>query len=403
MARRGRPRKRLSRMDAATDAMTAFGFDERLVQNSVKQLLKEYGGDDGWAFIEEYGYKELIDAILRDQETNDEQKGVSSQDERANDPALQSILGPSGSLVCSICNEAANTVGETSCSELVNAVAPMHVELCRNKQDISSPEVFCRPLVEGDGNTSKDVAEDEIPTQKEVQSESNFHISTPPPTASLCPVNHLPVPVDHHPTALPSSKGASSQDEIAENPALESTTGPSGTLVDSTCYKAGNTVGETTCSKLVDAVGEPTHEELCSYKQDIGSTGDSESAEARFDQAAKYWKQAIALTPEVLCLPPAEGDGHRCKDIREDQTSIQKGIGNVFFSDGGDSGSRALQASVNSVPTPADHLPTNLPSSKRVFLQPPRRRFPCYGWIGSDSEEDADDFIQLPQMILHRV
>lgn len=40
----------------------------------------------------------------------------------------------------------------------------------------------------------------------QVQSESNFHISTPPPTASLCPVNHLPVPVDHHPTALPSSK-----------------------------------------------------------------------------------------------------------------------------------------------------------------------------------------------------
>ncbi|PHT35927.1 hypothetical protein CQW23_23627 [Capsicum baccatum] len=74
MARRGRPRKRLSRMDAATDAMTAFGFDKRLVQNTVKQLLKEYGGDDGWAFIEEYGYKELIEAILRDQQTNDEQK-----------------------------------------------------------------------------------------------------------------------------------------------------------------------------------------------------------------------------------------------------------------------------------------------------------------------------------------
>ncbi|WMV32910.1 hypothetical protein MTR67_026295 [Solanum verrucosum] len=72
MAPRGRPRKRLSRMDAATDAMTAFGFDERLVQKTVKQLLKEYGGDDGWAFIEEYGYKELIEAILRDQESNDE-------------------------------------------------------------------------------------------------------------------------------------------------------------------------------------------------------------------------------------------------------------------------------------------------------------------------------------------
>lgn len=32
--------QRLSRMDAATDAMTAFGFDERLVQKTVKQLLK---------------------------------------------------------------------------------------------------------------------------------------------------------------------------------------------------------------------------------------------------------------------------------------------------------------------------------------------------------------------------
>ncbi|CAN4101731.1 unnamed protein product [Withania somnifera] len=72
MAPRGRPRKRLSRMDAATDAMTPLGFDKRIVKKTVKQLLKEYGGDEGWAFIEEYGYKELIDAILRGQESNDE-------------------------------------------------------------------------------------------------------------------------------------------------------------------------------------------------------------------------------------------------------------------------------------------------------------------------------------------
>lgn len=216
----------------------------------------------------------------------------------------------------------------------------------------------------------------------QVQSGSTSHVSTPPPTASLYPVNHLPPPVDHHPTTLSSSKG-SSQDQRAEDSALESTTGPSGTLVDSTCNEAGNTLGETACSMLVDAVGEPTHEELCSNKQDIGST-------------------------EVLCLPPAEGDGNRCKDIREDQTSIQKGTANVFCSDGGNSGSQVVQAGsnshvtipptsspcpVNSVPPPADHLPT-----KRVCLQPPRRRFPCYGWIESDSEEDADDFIQLPPM-----
>lgn len=32
--------QRLSRMDAATDAMTTFGFEERLIQKTVKQLLK---------------------------------------------------------------------------------------------------------------------------------------------------------------------------------------------------------------------------------------------------------------------------------------------------------------------------------------------------------------------------
>ncbi|XP_049411705.1 uncharacterized protein LOC125874736 [Solanum stenotomum] len=419
MAPRGRPRKRLSRMDAATDAMTAFGFDERLVQKTVKQLLKEYGGDDGWAFIEEYGYKELIEAILRDQESNDEdstkQKGVSSQVESAEDPALQSILGPSGTLVDSTDNKAGTTVGETSCSELVNAPAPIYVELCRNKQDICST-VFCPPPVEGDGNSWKDVVEGQISTQKEmgnavccdggnsknqVQSGSNSHDFASPPTsspcpvnylklcsgshvqlgndyqtASLCPVNHVAPPVDHHPTALPSSKqGFSSQDERAEDPALLSTTCPSGTL-NSTNNESGNTLGETGCSQLADAV-EPTHEELCGNKQDIGST-------------------------EVLCLPPAEG----CKDIEEDQTSyIQKRPANVFCNDGGNSGSRGSNfnvtvppTSVNSVLAPADHIPTTLPSSKRVCLQPPRRSFPCYGWIESDSEEDADDFILLPPM-----
>lgn len=69
-------------------------------------------------------------------------------------------------------------------------------------------------------------------------------------------------------------QGFSSQDERAvEDTASESTIGPSSTHLDSTCNKAGNTVGETTCTELVNAVGELTYEELCSNKQDIGSTG----------------------------------------------------------------------------------------------------------------------------------
>lgn len=66
-------------------------------------------------------------------------------------------------------------------------------------------------------------------------------------------------------------QGFSSLDERAEDPALLSTTCPSGALI-STNNESGNTLGETGCSQLADAV-EPIHEELCGNKQDIGSTG----------------------------------------------------------------------------------------------------------------------------------
>lgn len=49
---------------------SSFGLREILL--NYRYYYKEYGGDVGWAFIEEYGYKELIEAILRDQESNDE-------------------------------------------------------------------------------------------------------------------------------------------------------------------------------------------------------------------------------------------------------------------------------------------------------------------------------------------
>nr|XP_033508243.1 uncharacterized protein LOC104119494 isoform X2 [Nicotiana tomentosiformis] len=362
MAPRGRPRKRLGRMDAAIDAMTPFGFDESLVRKTVNKLLKEYGGNDGWAFIEDCGYKELIEAILRDLESHDEgttnlQEGVSSQDERAEEPALECTIDPSSTLGDSSCNTAGNTVGETACSELVNAVGePTHEELCSNRQDISSTEVFCSLPAVGDGNSWKDVGKDQISTQKETAN-------------AVCRDGRSS-----------GNKGVSSQDERAvQDPALESTIGPLGILVDSTCNKAGNTVGETTCTELVNAVGELTYEELCSNKQDIGST-------------------------EVLSLLPAEGDGNRWKDIGEDKTATQMGTANAVFFGGGNSGSEVQPGSnchVTAPPptsSPSSVLNNLPPSSKRICLEPPRRRVPCYGWIESDDEDDADDFIQLPPM-----
>ncbi|KAL0303835.1 UNVERIFIED_CONTAM: hypothetical protein Sradi_6251600 [Sesamum radiatum] len=95
-------------MDAAVDAMVPFGFPVEKVKKHVKELLKlelpvvkneqkygrmcgfpEYGGDEGWPFIEEYSYKELIDAILRDDEENDQEKvaedGYQGKDKSSGD------------------------------------------------------------------------------------------------------------------------------------------------------------------------------------------------------------------------------------------------------------------------------------------------------------------------------
>ncbi|MFX6572797.1 hypothetical protein ABTG52_07370 [Acinetobacter baumannii] len=62
------------------DAMTPYGFSGLRVRQTVRQLLKEYGGNEGWPFIEAYAYKELIDAILRDgQASNGHMESVEGQ------------------------------------------------------------------------------------------------------------------------------------------------------------------------------------------------------------------------------------------------------------------------------------------------------------------------------------
>ncbi|XP_061974538.1 uncharacterized protein LOC133696377 isoform X1 [Populus nigra] len=86
-ARRDR-RVGLKRIDAALDAVRPMGFPEPLVRRTVRNLLKlcervkfftslddcglqEYGGDEGWAFIEECCYKLLIDTLLDEVEKSE--------------------------------------------------------------------------------------------------------------------------------------------------------------------------------------------------------------------------------------------------------------------------------------------------------------------------------------------
>ncbi|MED6151300.1 hypothetical protein PIB30_081212 [Stylosanthes scabra] len=74
MAPRGRPRKKMvgsTRMDAALDAMMQFGFEEKLVRQTVNELLDVYEG--AWPFIEDGSYNLLIETILaKQQEKNKE-------------------------------------------------------------------------------------------------------------------------------------------------------------------------------------------------------------------------------------------------------------------------------------------------------------------------------------------
>ncbi|GAU36652.1 hypothetical protein TSUD_213060 [Trifolium subterraneum] len=64
--RRRQPRKMVgnTRMDAALDAMRQLGFEEKLVKETVEELLDVYEGLQGWPFIEEGSYKLLIETLL---------------------------------------------------------------------------------------------------------------------------------------------------------------------------------------------------------------------------------------------------------------------------------------------------------------------------------------------------
>ncbi|CAA7028951.1 unnamed protein product [Microthlaspi erraticum] len=73
MAPRGRKRKAgLRREDAARDRMRDYGFDERVISESIKGLVKLYG-EDGWKLIEDGGYDALFNICLERQE---EQNGL---------------------------------------------------------------------------------------------------------------------------------------------------------------------------------------------------------------------------------------------------------------------------------------------------------------------------------------
>ncbi|MCE3050503.1 hypothetical protein HAX54_047389 [Datura stramonium] len=478
MAPRGRTKKRLTRMDAAVDAMAPLGFDKRLVKITVKKLLKEYGGDELWPFIEEYSYKELIEAILRaqEEEQTETQKGVSSQDERVEDPALgstidpsgtlvdstcneqstfsagtlvdsacneqstfpsgtlvdttcneqstfpsgtlvdttcneQSAIGPSGTLVISTCDEAGNTVGETYCSEPVNAVEePADKEFCSNKQDSGSSEEFCPLPAEGGRNRWKDIEEDQPSIQKgmanaacsdggnsvnQVQPGSKSHVFAQLPTSIPCAVNQLKICSESRVLQAGSNSHVATPPSTSSPRPVNRLKMCSGSQVQSRRNSHVSPPRSTASSCQVSVPKMSSGTQSHSPRNSHVSTPPPTSSACRVSNL-KMSSGSQVKSPRnchVSAPPP---------------TSSLCRVSNLKMSSGSQEQSRSIShvstppptysCTVNNLPPPADHRPTTLPSSKPASTQPPRRRFPCYGWIENDDEEDADDFMQLQPM-----
>ncbi|XP_019151269.1 PREDICTED: uncharacterized protein LOC109148012 isoform X2 [Ipomoea nil] len=235
MAPRGRPRKRSTRMDAALDAMRNLGFDEGVVTRTVKELLDIYG-DDGWPFIEEYGYKELIDAILRGSETSKDENMVendSTQIEVAN-VRPEDVAGSSNTASGQICSEvgdfapeAENTIVKSPSSSTCNTVkntdnrggTPLAIEDISGRKEVtdyqsnqitSTQKVRCNDICVSSGNPEAEmnsqsacavlapvvaspktplILKDKSHDGRKMNSQSASAVHFSPPTSSQTPVD----------------------------------------------------------------------------------------------------------------------------------------------------------------------------------------------------------------------
>ncbi|KAJ4822488.1 hypothetical protein Tsubulata_011643 [Turnera subulata] len=121
----------LKRIDAALDAVRPMGFSDSAVRKTVRNLLKAYGGDDGWCFIEEGSYQVLVDSLLEESERGNSEPNAlmgsepklltcgSSQD---HSPRPMGILPCSSGIVAA--NEILGMESQSSETPMANSFAP---------------------------------------------------------------------------------------------------------------------------------------------------------------------------------------------------------------------------------------------------------------------------------------
>ncbi|XP_021625645.1 probable inactive histone-lysine N-methyltransferase SUVR1 isoform X2 [Manihot esculenta] len=163
----------VKRIDAALDALRAMGFPEALVRRTVRNLLKVYGGDESWSFIEENSYRLLIDSILEEQEKSERENYEPKLLENSDPPLLiengvskdnaeeqvNSIHGQSKRVPSPNIESSATKTLALQVSEPVEAVPCSNGETCDAKLGRASPtsqisagmcssQLFCLPQVE---------------------------------------------------------------------------------------------------------------------------------------------------------------------------------------------------------------------------------------------------------------
>ncbi|XP_042026753.1 uncharacterized protein LOC121773897 [Salvia splendens] len=379
---RGRPRsiKRLTRMDAAVDAMLPLGFSEAMVKKRVKKLLKEYGGDEGWPFIEESAYSVLIESILENM-NDDEQTQLEEKD------AQNELSEPVG-------NQEANQLPDKTCGD----EEPVCSRAFDTQEDVPSD------IVE---HPSEAVAEVTPLPSSSTPRDSNSLLLLAMKRKIILDDDELIV---LKPAASTAMGERATLNPVINQEAIQLPDKPRGNE-EPGCSRASDTPENVVPSDIMEppteAVAEATPLPALSPPQDITPLPQSAIKRRRFPCYGWIDSDGDDEDDEFIILTPAvsTAKGERATpNPVGNQEAIQ--LSDKPHGDKKPGCSRASDTKKDTVPSDtsteavAEVTPLSAPSPPGVTTpqlpQPAirRRRLPCYGWIGSD-EDDDNEFINL--------
>ncbi|KAK2402948.1 hypothetical protein QL285_052429 [Trifolium repens] len=203
--RRRSLKKGQRRMDAALDAMTPYGFPNKLVRRTVDQLLKVYGGNDGWVFIEDAAYTLLINTLLEQQQQEDQDCLLEDNPENPAGCSNRTLLLPCSNTETSddapFANQAVDTISATSetgnqlpmAVDTATATSKAVIEFPIKPVDTSAAtsQPSNQLLMAGDTATATNEVDNQVPIKVIIGTVSADNEYEPPETKSAQPLGQL--------------------------------------------------------------------------------------------------------------------------------------------------------------------------------------------------------------------